>query len=216
MLLSQASLRQVLWRLLGVSLVLMLLLMVGVYFLADYLAVLWIPEGEAWYWRALAAIAWFLALVIALLSGVVGFTAIASAVIAPWLDTLATRTEHLLGITSEETEGSWLAQSVGSFFNSIRPLFGLLLGGLLAAAFFWAPPIMAAIWTYASIRFLNFELFDTQASRMGLSFAERKTNMKAHFWFWMGFGGIALLMMMVPLLNLLVIPAAVVALAKRG
>jgi len=146
----------------------------------------------------------------------VGFTALASAAIAPWLDELATRTERLLGKTSQENSSGWLVQSMSSLANSVRPLFGLLVLGIVALLFFWFPPLAAAIWTYASIRFLNFELFDTQASRAGLNFKDRKVYMKQHFWFWLGFGGTALVLMMVPLLNIFIIPAAVVALAQRG
>jgi CysZ protein len=38
--------------------------------------------------------------------------------------------------------------------------------------------------------------------------------MKKYRWFWLGFGGVALLLMAVPVLNVFVLPAAVVALAK--
>ena len=216
MLIGEASLRQVLWRMLDLLLAVMLALMVGVFFLADYLTALWMPEGDAWYWQVVSAVAWLLAVLMALLSGVVGFTALASAAIAPWLDELATRTERLLGKTSQENSSGWLEQSMSSLANSVRPLFGLLVLGIVALLFFWFPPLAAAIWTYASIRFLNFELFDTQASRAGLNFKDRKVYMKQHFWFWLGFGGTALVLMMVPLLNIFIIPAAVVALAQRG
>ncbi len=220
MLLSQASLRAVLWRMLGLLLFLMLLLMGGVFYLADYLAALWLPVGEEWYWQIVAWLAWTLAVSLSLISGVVGFTALGTAAIAPWLDTLATRTEEILGKTSVENESSWISQSLGSLANSIRPLFGLLLLGSVALLFLLIPVIGAfiatVIWAYAGIRFLNFELFDTQASRAGLTFSERKEEMAEKPWFWLGFGGIALLLMMLPLFNLLVIPAAVVALARKG
>jgi len=47
-----------------------------------------------------------------------------------------------------------------------------------------------------------------------MPFKARKQNMKENRWFWLGFGGIALLLMAVPILNIFVLPAAVVALAK--
>ena len=80
--------------------------------------------------------------------------------------------------------------------------------------FFWFPPIATVLWTYGSIQFLNYELLDTQASRKDMPFKARKQLMKDNFWFWLGFGSIAMLLMAVPVLNIFVLPAAVVALAK--
>ena len=148
--------------------------------------------------------------------GAVAFVALASAAVAPWLDTLAYRTEKILGIATVENDASWANQALTAAINSIRPLFGLLLWGLLALVFFWFPPLMTLIWTYGSIQFLNYELFDTQASRKDLKFNARKADMKENRWFWLGFGGISLLLMVVPILNIFVLPAAVVALAKKG
>lgn len=216
MLLNQASLRAVLWRMLGLLLVLMVGLVIGVFYLADYLNSLWLPQGDAWYWQIVAWIAWALALVLSLVSGVVSFTVLASAAAAPWLDTLATRTENILGKSSQENSDSWMMQSLAALMNSIRPLVGLLLFGIVALLFFWVPPVATVIWTYAGIQFLNFELFDTQASRAGLSFKQRKSHFAEKRLFWLGFGGISMLLMIVPFLNLFVIPAAVVALARKG
>jgi len=216
MLFSEKPLRAVLWRMLGLLAVLMIVLMTGVFFFSDYLASLWLPEGDAWYWVIIGYIASFLAGVLSIVVGAVAFVALASAAVAPWLDTLAFRTEKIMGFATVENDASWANQALAAAMNSIRPLFGLMLWGLLALIFFWFPPAMTAIWTYGSIQFLNYELFDTQASRKGLKFSERKADMKENRWFWLGFGGIALLLMAVPVLNIFVLPAAVVALAKKG
>ena len=73
-----------------------------------------------------------------------------------------------------------------------------------------------AIGKYAGIRFLCFELMDTTASRNNLKFPQRKALINERRFFWLGFGGLAMLMLLVPVLNLLVIPAAVVALSREG
>ncbi|MDQ7004254.1 MAG: EI24 domain-containing protein [Ghiorsea sp.] len=213
---QEASLRAVLWRMLGLLAGLMLVLMLGVFFFADYLASIWIPEGDAWYWMVVGYIASFFAGLLSVVVGAVAFVALASAAAAPWLDTLAFRTEKIMGIATVENDASWANQALAAMINSIRPLLGLLLWGLLALVFFWFPPLMALIWTYGSIQFLNYELFDTQASRKDLKFKVRQQNMKEQRWFWLGFGGISLLLMAVPILNIFVLPAAVVALAKKG
>ncbi len=214
MLFSESSLRSVLWRMLGLLAVLMIMLMTSVFFFSDYLASMWIPEGDAWYWVIVGYIASILTAVLSIAAGAIAFVALASAAVAPWLDTLAFRTEKIMGVATVENDASWANQALAAAINSIRPLFGLMLWGLLSLIFFWFPPIATALWTYGSIQFLNYELFDTQASRKGLKFNERKADMKKNRWFWLGFGGIALLLMAVPVLNIFVLPAAVVALAK--
>ena len=214
MMFSESSLRSVLWRMLGLLAVLMIVLMTSVFFFSDYLASAWVPEGDEWYWVIVGYIASILTVVLSVAAGAIAFVALASAAVAPWLDTLAYRTEKALGQPTVENDASWGNQALAAAINSIRPLFGLLLWGLLALVFFWFPPIATALWTYGSIQFLNYELFDTQASRKDMPFKARKQHMKNNFWFWLGFGGIALLLMAVPVLNIFVLPAAVVALAK--
>jgi len=215
MMLSHASLRAVLWKMLGLLAALMIVLMVSVFFFADYLASIWVPDGDEWYWLIVGYIASILTVLLSVAAGAVAFVALATAVAAPWLDTLAYRTEKILGQATVENDASWSTQALAALINSIRPLIGLLLWGALAVFFFWLPPLATLIWTLASIQFLSYELLDTQATRLGLNFSQRKQEIQENRWFWFGFGGIALLLMIVPILNIFVLPAAVVALAKK-
>jgi len=214
LLLARAELRAVLWRMLALLVVLMLVLGTGVYFLLDYLAALWIPEGDAWYWQILSWLAWAMAFLLAVVCGIVSFVTLGSAVSAPWLDMLAVRTEAISGREVIEQEQAWLPMMMQSLANSIRPLLGLLLWGVVALLFFWVPPLATAIWTYGAVRFLSFELIDTSASRRGWDYKQRKSKLTEKRWFYLGFAGLATLLMMVPVVNLLVIPAAVVGLSK--
>lgn len=217
LMLATKSLRAVLWRMLGLLAVLMIALMVGVFSLADYVAHLWLPDGDAWYWVLLSWLVWGMAILLAALSGILSFTILGSAAIAPWLDVLAVRTESLQGHVIKENASAWWQQSLASLANSLRPLLGLLAWGCAALAVFWIPVVgqilATVIWTYAGIRFLCFELMDTTASRNEMAFSQRKTLMNERKFFWLGFGGLAMLILLIPLLNLLVIPAAVVALS---
>jgi len=217
LMLGNETLRAVLWRMIGLLAVLMFVLIFGVFELAQYVAQLWLPQGDAWYWVLVSWLVWALAVVLSVLTGIVSFTVLGSAAIAPWLDTLAVRTESLHGQISTETEQSWLTLCLVSLFNSVRPLLSLLAWGVAALLVFWIPIIgqvlATVIWGYASIHFLCFELIDTTASRQGWNFSQRKNTIQQRRLFWLGFGGMAMLMMMVPILNLLVIPAAVVALS---
>jgi len=220
-LLVEASLRSVLWRIVLLLLVLMSVVGFGTYTFAEYMAGLWMPTGDAWYWQFLAWIAWLLAVLLALFTGAVSFTMLSAVAAAPWLDVLAERTEILRhGRALGEANRGLISIVMQSFGNALRPLAGLLLMGLLALAVIWIPLIgqLAAmlIWAYAGIRFLNFELMDTIASRKAWAYKQRKRILQKQRFFWLGFGGAALFLMLVPVVNLLVIPAAVVGLSYRS
>ena len=210
LLLGRPELHAILWRMLALLLVLMLALSSLTFWLVDYVAALWIPAGDAWYWQALAWLVGVLAFVLAVLCGAVSFVALGSAVSAPWLDDLAARTEVFCGQRLDVASPGAMPLVMQSLANSVRPLFGLALWGAVALLFFWLPPLATAIWTYAAVRFLSYELIDSTASRRGWDFQSRKQKLLDRRWFYLGFSGLALLLLTIPLLNLLVIPAAVV------
>lgn len=220
MLFAHAELKQVLWRILGLLLVLMLILSGAVFWLTDYLAHLWLPEGGTWYWQLLSWLVWVVAFVLAAMSGIVCFSMLGSVAAAPWLDELAARTEAMHGGGAGAPGDTWVKLVLRSMGNAMRPLIGLA-GFALLTLFLMVIPVIgqlsaAAVWTYAGIRFLNLELMDATASRRGLDYAARKRELAGKRLFYIGFGGIAFGLMMVPLLNILVLPAAVVALSRRA
>ncbi|MDQ6982089.1 MAG: EI24 domain-containing protein [Mariprofundus sp.] len=210
LLLRRSELRAILWRMLALLLVLMVVLASATFWLVDYITALWIPAGDAWYWQVLSWLAGLLAFVLAMICGIVSFVTLGSAVSAPWLDDLAARTEALSGKQVAAQSSGWMQLILQSLANSIRPLFGLLMWGGAALLFFWLPPLATAIWTYGAVRFLSYELIDPTASRRSWGFNMRKQQLLDRRWFYLGFAGLAMLLLMVPLLNLLVIPAAVV------
>jgi CysZ protein len=219
LLLVEPTLRSVLWRMLGLLVLLAALMAVGVFWFSDFLAHLWIPQGHAWYWQVLGALAWLLAFILALVTGVVAFVALASAVASPWLDMLAARAEALTGLAVEENQASWLSQVAQSLVATIRPLLGLVGLGLVAVACLVIPVIgqLAAtvIWGYAGIRFLNYEMLDVPASRRQWGFSRRRDALRNERGYHLGFGGVAMLLLLVPALNILILPAAVVALTRH-
>jgi len=71
MMFSESTLRSVLWRMLGLLAVLMIILMTSVFFFADYLASLWVPAGDEWYWVIVGYIASFLTGVLSIAAGAI-------------------------------------------------------------------------------------------------------------------------------------------------
>ncbi|HKJ83836.1 MAG TPA: EI24 domain-containing protein [Mariprofundaceae bacterium] len=216
---AHAELKQVMWRILVLLLVLMLILGAGVFWLTDYLAHLWLPQGDAWYWQLVSWLVWFVAFVLAVMSGVVSFSMLGSVAAAPWLDELAARTESLEGNRTEAPQASWVVLMMRSLVNAVKPMIGLVGFGVLTLILLFIPVVgqlsAAVVWTYAGVRFLNFELMDTTASRRGWHYGARKRELARRRWFYLGFGGTAFVLMMMPILNIMVLPAAVVALSRR-
>jgi len=219
LLLGTPELRAILWRMAGLLFVLMVLLTGGVFWLAGYMAHLWLPQGDAWYWQVLTWMVWLVAAVLALFTGAVGYTALGSAAAAPWLDSLAARTEVLSGKQLKGPDTAWWRLVLQSLANSVRPLSGLLGMGALALVLLFIPVVgqtaAVLIWGYAGIRFLNFELMDVPASRRGWDFSRRKSELQRRRFFYLGFGGIAMVLLLVPFLNLFVLPAAVTGLSRN-
>lgn len=208
-------LRAILWRMLALLLLMMVAISAGAFWLVDYLTALWMPTGDAWYWQLLSWLAGLLAVVLAMICGALAFVMLGSAAAAPWLDELAARSEQLSGIRLEEYSQGWFGLVLESLANSLRPLFGLALWGSAALLCFWLPPLATALWSYGGIRFLSYELIDTPATRRGWGFRARSSELKRQRWFYFGFAGTAMLLMLVPLLNLLIIPAAVVGISRE-
>lgn len=219
LLMTEKDLRVVLWKILGLLLVLLVIVTGGVFWLSGYLAGLWLPTGDAWYIQLLIWLVWLFSFAIAVITGIVSFTTLGSAAAAPWLDELAARTEGLSGAQVQVSQDSWAAQIMTALAHSIRPLLGLLPYGIGALLVIWIPVIgqilATAIWGYGAIRYLNYELMDTPASRRSWNFAQRKGELVEKRWYYIAFGGAAMGLMLVPLVNLLVVPAATVALSRE-
>jgi CysZ protein len=55
---------------------------------------------------------------------------------------------------------------------------------------------------------------DIPASRRGWRWKDRKNSFQEHKWFFIGFSGLASILMVLPIVNLLVLPAAVAGLSR--
>ena len=212
-------LRSWLWRMMALLVVVMAGAALGSFALIGHLTAGWSVGGDGWYWELLNGVIWLLTLLLSLLMALVVYVALASAVAAPWLEPMAQRAARLRGdLLPDARSRGWLPLVGQALVNGLRPLGGLALFGVAALLLGWIPllgPLLAgAVWGYGSVRYLCFELMDTHASLLGWGFGRRRSCLRRHPWYWLGFGGLAALLLMVPLLNLLVLPAAVVGLRK--
>lgn len=219
LLLSRAELRAVIWRMILLLLLLFVGLTYGVFELAMAIADRFIPTGDAWYIDLLAWLLSLFSMLLALVIGVVSFVTLGSIAAAPWLDELYVRVGRLNGVELEAKVMPWWKSIGNSMWNSVMPLATFIPLAALAALLLLVPiygTIAAtAVWSYASLKLLSFEFMDTPATFQGWKWPERKAQVEENRWYYFGFSGVAMLLLMVPGLNLFVLPAAVVALYSQ-
>lgn len=219
LLLGKDELRSILWRMLLLQLVLLILLMAGVYDLSIWLGELMNPKGDAWYVEFYNWLVSAVAVLLALAVGVVSFVTIGSIAVAPWLDELYVRVGKLNGADLTPKVEPWWKSVANSLWNSVMPLANFIPLAALAALFLLAPfygtIASTVVWTWAGIKLLSFEFMDTPATFQGWKWLERKAQVEENRWYYTGFSGLAMLLLIVPGLNLLVLPAAVVALYRQ-
>ncbi|MBF0281377.1 MAG: EI24 domain-containing protein [Zetaproteobacteria bacterium] len=216
---KHAPLRSIVVRMFLILFLLMGFVVVGSFQFFDYLLMQWLPNGEGWFWQMFSWLVTGLAMMVALLVGGLSFTTLGSIVTAPWLDQLCDETATIAGIVLPPSSSTTFSLVVNSAINTVRPLAMLIVWGVIGMFCLLLPilgPLIAtACWLYGGIRYLNFELMDTLATRRNWSFQQREQAMKRAPFFWLGFGGLAMLMLLLPVLNIMVLPAAVVGLTLQ-
>ncbi|MCF7822201.1 MAG: EI24 domain-containing protein [Mariprofundaceae bacterium] len=216
LLLSRAELRAVLWRMILLLLVLFAGLTWGVFELSTAIGERFIPTGDAWYIDFLAWLLSLFAMLLALVIGIVSFVTLGSIAVAPWLDELYVRVGRLYGAQLKQRVLPWWKSVGNSMWNSVMPLATFIPMAALAAVFLLVPIygtiVATVVWSYASLKLLSFEFMDTPATFSGWKWPQRKAQVEGNRWFYMGFSGLAMFLLVIPGLNLFVLPAAVVAL----
>jgi CysZ protein len=188
----------------------------GVFELATLIGERFIPTGDAWY---VALLAWLLsafAMILAMAVGIVSFVTLGSIAVAPWLDQLYVRVGKLNGVDLAPALLPWWRSVFDSMWNSVMPLATFIPLAALATLLLLVPVygtiVSTIVWSYAGLKLLSFEFMDTPASFAGWKWPERRAQVEENKWYYMGFSGLAMLLLIVPGLNLLVLSAAVVAL----
>lgn len=218
LLMGQPGLRAVLWRMIALQLVLAVLVASGSLFVLNWLIDTYVPQADAWYWQALAWIVELFAWLLTMAVAIVAFVTLGSIAAAPWLDLLCLRVERLRGVEVGDSDQPMWKMILASMANAVMPLLQFLPWAFLALVLLFIPVVGTAaaslIWGYAGIRLLDFEFMDAPASRRDWDWKQRQAELDGHRWFYIGYGGLALGLLVVPVLNFLVLPAAVAGLAN--
>lgn len=209
-----------LWKYIWIPALLNVVLFAGLgalfFVLFPHLVGLILPQGDAWYLLILRAIMWVLGSVLVLLLFLVTFTSIGTALAGPFNELLSERVEELKKGSYPKYEGGlWpqVRRSARSILESLKYLAAYLLGSLLILLLGLVPAIgppistvLGAAWTFL---FLALEFGDYYLARHWVRFKERWSIVWSHKWASMGFGAGCSLLLLIPFLNLLLMPGAV-------
>ena len=145
------------------------------------------------------------------------FVVVVNIIGAPWNDALCAKVEHLTGGHRDGAKSTF-RQKFGELWTGIRHsiirLIIYLMGALVLLIAEWvtgavATPIVAPLGILWSIVFVSLEFADIPESRRNKTLSEKFDTFKAHPAAMLGFGSVTYLILLIPVLNVLVIPFAV-------
>lgn len=171
----------------------------------------WLPQWLSF----LSWILWPLAVVLVLAIAMYSFSTIANLIAAPFNGLLAEKVEEKLTgkeVQGRETLGRALASFPRSILREIQKLLYYALFALLVLVLSFIPPIApfsGVLWFLLGAWMLSLEYCDYAMDNHGLSFAESKRRLRAARGSTLPFGLMVMLGTMIPIVNLVIMPAAV-------
>lgn len=171
----------------------------------------WLPEWLAF----LEWLFWLAYLIVILMTLFYGFVAAANLIGAPFYGYLAELTEKHLSDASTEQEFSWLTLAAMIPRTVIRELQKILyyLPRVLILLVLGLIPglnlIVALVWFVFSGWMMAIQYIDYPADNNHMSFKDMRRYLSRHRFTSLGFGIFTFSMTMLPILNLLTLPAAV-------
>lgn len=172
-----------------------------------------LPGWLAW----LEAVLWWLGILLAVLLFSYLFTLLANLIGGPFNGVLSARVERLVTGRSPES-GLGVAREITDAIGGEIRRWSYYLGRaslllLLTLVLFFIPLVHAVIpliWFTFGAFMLAFEYLDNPMGNRGMRFADKLATLRERRWLNLGFGGVTTLVTMIPLANLVVMPAAVV------
>lgn len=171
-----------------------------------------LPHWLAW----LETLLWWLGFLLVVLLFCYAFTLLANLIAGPFNGLLSARVERHLTGRDPETGMSLLGEISDGATGELRRLghylWRALLLALVSLVLLFIPAVNALIpvlWFGFGAYMLAFEYLDAPMGNRGLSFAAKRRKLAERRWLNLGFGAAVTLVTAVPLLNLVVMPAAV-------
>jgi CysZ protein len=202
-----------LWPVLITLVVFVVLAAVGVNYF-ELLMNHYLPSGDSWWSTILRYLLWPLLVISFLLAWYFTFTIIANLIGAPFNGILAERVEaHLKGQAYEPFEStSFVRDIIPSMINELGKIGYFIAWTVPLLILFLIPVINLGapfLWALFMAWMLSLEYTDYPMDNHGIRFRQVRKTLGRRRLTSFGFGGTATLCSLVPVLNLLVMPAAV-------
>ncbi len=172
----------------------------------------WLLPEESWF-AFLRWLLWPLFALTMVLVIVYSFTVLANLIAAPFNSQLAEQVELMLsGLPPQQAGGSIIKNLVPALKSELGKLGYFLIRAIPLLILFAIPGvniIAPFLWLLFNAWFLALEYADYPMANNNLDFKTQHTRLKAARLTSLGFGGTTTLLMMVPVLNFLAMPAAV-------
>jgi CysZ protein len=174
-----------------------------------------LPTGDGWWITVIRALLWPLFAIAVMLVWYFTFTLVANLIGAPFNGLLAEKVEaHLLGRGLADTGGfqDALRDFVPAMLNELRKFAYYLLWAIPLLVLFIVPGINVVapvLWGIFMAWILALEYVEYPMENHRIRFKEVRGRLGQKRLLGLGFGGTVMGLMLVPLVNLLVMPAAV-------
>jgi CysZ protein len=171
----------------------------------------WLPGWLEW----LSWLLWPIFLLLALLFVGYGFSIVANLIAAPFNGYLAEKAEQLLTGAPLATENNWktilllVPRSIGRELRKLLYFVPLLLGVFVLSMIPGINVIAAPLGFLIAAWMMTLQYLDYPFDNHAMSFAQVKQGARLQRLTSMGFGGAVMLGTMIPVLNLVIMPAAV-------
>jgi len=171
-----------------------------------------LPGWLAW----LESVLWWLGFLLAILLFCYAFTLLANLIASPFNGLLSSRVErHLIG-REPDSGMSMAGEAWDAFAGEVRKwvyyLTRVLLLGVLTLILLPIPVIdglIPVVWFAFGAFMLAMEYLDNPMSNRGMPFSDKLAWLRGRRWVSLGFGSAVTLVTVIPLANLVVMPAAV-------
>jgi len=208
-------------RFVAIPLLVNVLLFIGsIYVLASQFSTLvnewlaYLPDWLQW----LEWLFWVVFALSALLLVFYTFSILANIIASPFNSLLAEAVErHLTGMPLPEGESFMLAlkSAPAAMFDELRKLgYMALLGIPVLILSFFIAPLAPFLWALFGAWMLALEYGDYPMGNHNIRFGEQRARLRQNKLLSLGFGGATLAATMIPLVNFLVMPAAVAGATK--
>lgn len=173
-----------------------------------------LPDTSGWWMELARGVLWLLFIAVAGVIVYFTFTVLANLIAAPFNGLLAERVEQLIEPAAPVASAAapWLGSAVGAIVNELRKLLHYLLLLAFGLVLWWVPLLNLAVpvyWVIVAVWMSALEYLSYPMENHGIGFRDARKLLRQRRMLNLGFGAGVMLASVIPVVNFLVMPAAV-------